>query len=80
MWQEQLTSTGRKVNINLNFTFSTKIHFNWITDLIVKHKIINHLGKKKENSHDIRSDEESFNLIPKVLSIKDKIEIGLNQK
>lgn len=48
MWQEQSTSIGRKVNINLNFTFSTKIHFNWITDLIVKHKIINHLGKKKK--------------------------------
>ena len=77
MWREQLTSIGRKVNINLNFTFSTKIHFKWITDLIIKHKIINLLGKI-ENSHDIRSDEEYFNLTPKVLSIKNKIEIGLN--
>lgn len=47
MWQKQLTSIGRKVNINLNFTFSIKIHFNWITDLTVKHKIINLLGKKR---------------------------------
>lgn len=77
MWQEQLTSIGRKVNINLNFTFSTKIHFKWITDLIIKHKITNLLGKI-ENSHDIRSDEEYFDLTPKVLSIKNKIEIGLN--
>jgi len=77
MWQKQLTSIGRKVNINLNFTFSTKTHFKWITGLIIKHKIINLLGKI-EHSHDIRSDEEYFNLTPKVLSIKNKADIGLN--